>query len=337
VLLRRTADLDYRVSGPVVVEGQWLSVAMDRGAASLRFSEGTEIDLGPASRGRVAEVSPNGARVVLADGVIHARVVHRARARWAVSAGPYVVEVTGTAFDVGWSPSVERLELSLHDGSVVVRGPSLHDGIRVAAGQRLVANGRTGALELASLFTSEPRPSGAAPAPSSATDAPSPQQPSPVSRAEQSWSNLVALGGFKAVVEAAEARGVESTLAHASLADLVALSDAARYLGRRDLARRGLMAERARFASSREARGAAFLLGRVSDEAGSPREALGWYDTYLREAHGGPFAAEALGRKLVVLVHLGDANAARAAADEYVARFPGGPHAAYAKEFAKTP
>jgi hypothetical protein len=30
-----------------------------------------------------------------------------------------MIEVTGTAFDVGWSTAGERLELSLHDGGVL--------------------------------------------------------------------------------------------------------------------------------------------------------------------------------------------------------------------------
>src|SRR5262245_34849777 len=49
VLWRRAATVDYQVSGPIATEGEWFSVAPDRGAASLKFSEGTEIDLGPAS------------------------------------------------------------------------------------------------------------------------------------------------------------------------------------------------------------------------------------------------------------------------------------------------
>ena len=93
------------VTGPVVTGDGWLGVPADRGALSLRFSEGTEIDLGPGSKGKVAEVNPEGARVVLGTGVLHARVVHRTRTRWTVAAGPYSIEVTGTAFDVGWSAS----------------------------------------------------------------------------------------------------------------------------------------------------------------------------------------------------------------------------------------
>ncbi len=334
--VRTPAPLEYRISGPLITDGDWLGVAPDGGALSVRFSDGTEIELGPGSKSRVADVTAEGARVVLGAGWLGARVVHQPRARWTIAAGPYSIEVTGTAFDVGWSTSGERLDVSLHDGSVVVRGPSLADGIRVAAGQRLVAHARTGGAELSSLFAPDPPepradapsipPSGSERAPAQTADPPAP------ARASASWAELLAAGNFRGVLEGAEARGIEVTLSRSSLADLVALSDAARYVRDRALARRGLSAERARFPGSAEARAAAFVLGRMADDSGSRTEALRWYDSYLSESPNGSFATEALGRKLVVLVDAGNADAARAVATEYVKRFPGGPHAAYARE-----
>jgi hypothetical protein len=338
LLLAKPARVEYRVSGPLATEGEWLGVPPDRGAASLRFSEGTEIDLGPGSKGRVAELSADGARVVLGEGALHARVVHRPRARWTVAAGPYIIEVTGTAFDVGWSAAGERLELSLHDGGVTVRGPSLHDGIRVVAGQRLVAHGRTGGAELSSLFA--PNETRDVPPASSATEvpAPAPDQPAPTApRAAPSWSTLVAAGSFRAVVEAAEARGVDQCLSHCPLADLVALSDSARYVGNRALARRGLLAQRSRFGGATEAHAAAFVLGRLADDQGTSSEALKWYDTYLGEAPKGAFAAEAMGRKLVALVNSGSQQSARQTAEAYLKRFPRGAHASYARELLQGP
>lgn len=337
LLLQKPSPLEYRVSGPVVTSEGWLGVPADRGALSLRFSEGTEIDLGPGSKGKVADVTPEGARVVLGTGMLHARVVHRARTRWTVAAGPYSIEVTGTAFDVGWSTSGERLELRLHDGSVVVRGPSLHDGLRVAAGQRLVAHARTGGAELSSLFAPENAPEASSEAPpqgpSVATEDPAEaiEPPAPV-RPSPTWAEMLASGNFRGVIEAAEARGVAATLSHGSLTDVVALADAARYAHEKGLARRGLLAERTRFSGSAEARAAAFVLGRMADDAGLSDEALHWYDQYLAESPGGSFAAEALGRKLVVLVHSGDAHTARSVAAAYLSRYPRGAHAAYAKE-----
>jgi hypothetical protein len=328
----------------VVTEGGWLGVPKDRGALSLRFSEGTEIDLGPGSKGRVAEVTPEGARVVLATGVLRARVVHQPRASWTVVAGPYAIEVTGTAFDVGWSTEGERLELSLHDGSVIVRGPSLRDGLRVAAGQRLVAHARTGGAELSSLFAPEAareaRQSRESQQEAPSAVAPEPTEPvesAPASPAPSTWSEMLASGNFRGVLAAAQARGIDATLDHGTIGDLVALADAARYAHDKNLAKRGLLAERTRFPRSAEARAAAFVLGRMADDGGLSKEALRWYDDYLTESPHGAFAAEALGRKLVALVRSGDAGAARVVAKGYLERFPRGAHAAYAREVLPNP
>jgi ferric-dicitrate binding protein FerR (iron transport regulator)/TolA-binding protein len=338
---RKPAPLEYQVMGSLTAQGDWLGVLPDRGSAQLRFSEGTELELGPGSKGRVAEVTADGARFELGAGRLHARVVHRPKSRWVVAAGPYAIEVTGTAFDVRWSESGERLEVKLHDGSVIVRGPSLHDGIRLGAGQRLVAHGPSGKAELSSLFapeaaaeksTAEPALGPAAPAEPAAPPAAGGSAPEPSAPRAPSWSELVAAGKFRGVLDAARARGVDQTLASGSLTDLAALSDAARYAGEPGLARRGLLAQRKRFPSSAEARAAAFILGRMADDGGSPSEALGWYDRYLAEKPGGSFAAEASGRRLVALVRLGRTDAAREAAESYVKRYPRGAHAKYARE-----
>jgi hypothetical protein len=148
---------------------------------------------------------------------------------------------------------------------------------------------------------------------------------------------MLADGNFRGVLAAAEARGIDASLSRGSLAEVVALADSARYLHERALAKRALLTERTRFAGSTEARSAAFVLGRMADDAGSRDEAVRWYETYLAESPGGPFVAEALGRKLVALVESGDAAGARSVAREYLRRFPQGPHAAYARDHAPDP
>jgi TolA-binding protein len=139
------------------------------------------------------------------------------------------------------------------------------------------------------------------------------------------------------VLAAAQARGIDATLNRGSIGDLVALADAARYAHDKNLAKRGLLAERARFPRSAEARAAAFVLGRMADDSGLSAEALRWYDDYLAESPHGAFAAEALGRKLVALVRSGDVGAARVVAKGYLERFPRGAHAAYAREVLPNP
>ncbi|HEY4106223.1 MAG TPA: FecR domain-containing protein [Polyangiaceae bacterium] len=351
--LRAPARLEYRVIGPVVADGAWLGAAPTGAPFTVHFSDGTELGLAPGSKSRVAELTSDGARVVLGGGHLQARVVHRQRTHWVVAAGPYEIEVTGTAFDVDWSDANSRLALTLHDGSVIVRGPSLPDGLRVGAGQKLVARANTGEAQLSSVLATSadeavPAASSSAAsnrAPTSADDAsaaelvPSAAESSPAVPAaahpQPTWSELLADGNFRGVRAAAEARGIDSVLSRGSLSDLVAVADSARYLHERGLAKRGLLAERARFAGSAEARAAAFVLGRMADDAGTRAEAIRWYDTYLTESAHGAFAAEALGRKLVALVELGEKAQAAATATEYLRRFPYGPHAAYARDHAE--
>jgi hypothetical protein len=328
----RPVQLAFDVSGPVERDGDWIGVAPTRGPVAMHFTDGTEVDLAPGSKGRVAEVTPVGARVVLGAGELQARVVHRPHARWSIEAGPYSVEVTGTAFDVGWRDEGQELEVRLHEGSVVVRGPSFAEGLHVAAGQRLVAHAGTGEAQLMSLLAPrvEPSPPVGAPRPSRVpVDRSAPRRASPP---PPSWAELLADGNFHDVVDAAEARGVDATLGDAPRADVVALADAARYLHDRPLAKRGLLAERSRFAGSPEARAAAFVLGTMADDGGAHEEAIRWYDTYLAESPSGSFAAEALGRKVVALATSGQSAAAAAAARQYLRRFPQGAHAGYARD-----
>jgi hypothetical protein len=330
---RKPAHLEYRLDGPVAAEGPWLGVAPSGGPLSMHFSDGTEIELGPGSKGRVVEVTGDGARVVLAAGSLRAHVVHRPRAHWTIAAGPYAIEVTGTAFEVEWSDTSAQLTLSLHDGSVVVRGPSLPEGLRVGAGQRLLARANTGEAQLSSLVAEQPREG----VPVAGHDGGSTTPLHPAPRPLPTWSEMLAEGNFRGVLEAAEARGIDASLNRGSLADLVALADSARYLHDRALAKRGLLVERSRFAGSADARGAAFVLGRMADDGGSRDDAIRWYDKYLSESPSGPFAAEALGRKLEALVESGDSVAARSVATEYLRRFPHGAHRAYARDHVPDP
>jgi hypothetical protein len=55
--------------------------------------------------------------------------------------------------------------------------------------------------------------------------------------------------------------------------------------------------------------------------------ALDWYDTYLRESGAGPYVAEALGRKMMLVLRLRGADEARSIAGEYLRRFHDGPYA----------
>ena len=106
-------------------------------ATRLHFSEGSEIALEVDARAEVQDLGPNGARIVLAEGMARTYFVPRSQARWQVAAGPYLIEVTGTVFDVEWSDSNQSLDLWLRKGSVRVTGPLISGGVVMTHGQHL--------------------------------------------------------------------------------------------------------------------------------------------------------------------------------------------------------
>ena len=61
-------------------------------------------------------------------------------------------------------------------------------------------------------------------------------------------------------------------------------------------------------------------------------QAMGWYDRYVAEAPSGVWAADALGRRMVILNNTRGTAAAVAAAKDYLERFPAGPYAGFARK-----
>jgi len=341
VMLRPTAPepLGFEVD-PKVAQGPYLQPPMSGPPAQVRFTDGTRMLLEPGTRARIATTTTKGAELVLERGHAELHVVHKPGARWSFDAGPYRVAVTGTRFTVDWLADEERLEVVVTEGSVLVQAAGQQEGVGVIAGQRLVATARDRRFELAPIAGgNEPTPP-AAQAPKPAMDPVRPLDSSqPASAAiEESWSKRVAAGDFSSVVKAAQAQGIDGVLGQAPLSDLVALADAARYTGNTTVAEGALRAQRNRFAASSQARAAAFLMGRIAeDQKHDSGSALIWYDTYLKESPQGAFAAEALGRRLVLLERTAGKAAAQSSAQRYLQRFPDGPYAHVAQQIIAAP
>ena len=139
----------------------------------------------------------------------------------------------------------------------------------------------------------------------------------------------MAAGDYAAVIKEANQQGLQRCLESCAREDLRSLADAARLGGNAALAERALLAQRSRFPGTSDAASAAFLLGR-SAESRADSAALGWYETYLKEAPDGRFAGDALGRKMVLLERSNRANAVQIA-KQYLARFSSGAYAAHAR------
>jgi FecR-like protein len=345
--LRERAITFQVVSGKVGDGGYIAAAAAD---ASVHFSDHSDFGLEPGTRMRVSDLEVRGARVLLEGGTLHVRIHTQPRGKWTLDAGPYIVHVTGTEFDLAWRVDEQTLDLRLHRGSVTVEGPLVEAGVQVGAGQHLVANANAGTLQLmdelnasssldeippASLPPSAVPPTWAPTASSRASAPPSSHRvatPASGRTDEPSWGARVAHGDFDAVIEDAERRGIDRSLAEASVVDLAALADAARYARRQDVARRALVAERTRYPGSVQARDAAFFLGGLAEAQKSDAAALDWYDVYLRESTSGAYASQALGRKMMLVQRLRGTDGARPIGTEYLARFPDGPYAPSARK-----
>lgn len=328
-------DLTYAVVGQG--EGSGLTgsyIHSEHGPTALRFSDGTLVVFERASRGRVTSISSRGADLVVDSGTISVDVHHQEGSRWSVAAGPFAVQVTGTRFDLSWSGA--ELNVKLYEGSVRVDGVSVAGSVALTAGHELVARDSSEVtIRPLAAVPDRTAPTQASAAPIEAFPSASAQvRPAPTT----SWTDLVASGDFRAVVDHCERLGSEGALATRPLTDLVALAEAARYVGRSDLARRALLAQRERFSGSAAATQAAFFLGRMSEDSlGQPAEAINYYEQYLTAAPNGAFSSEALGRQMLLVHRLRGKEAGVVAAQAYLARFPAGAYAAAAQKIMNEP
>jgi TolA-binding protein len=296
----------------------------------VKFSDGSELRLAPASSVRVTQVANNGARVLVENGSLHVSVVHRERTRWAIEAGPYEVKVTGTKFTVAWDAPKNALVVKMEEGSVVVGGCGLEAGTRLKNQEELVVSCSDKGHEKATSTIELPTPSAsAAPEPPASVIVAKPKAPVDPTR---NIVNLARSGQHAEAIAAAEANGWDDTLAVLSGPELLLLANAGRYAGRFELATAALQTTRRRFADSDSAATAAFELGRIAMDIRHQMKPAGDdFELCLRERPDGPLAREAMGRAIEARYGAGDQDRARELAKRYVAAWPEGPHAALAK------
>jgi hypothetical protein len=311
--------------------------------AVIHFTDGSAVKLAKASRARVSR-GGGGHHVVLEDGRAEVKIAHGASLAFAFDAGPFTVKATQGSMALAWSGGDEQLEVAPTDGAALVKGGLAGEGLTVNGGDKLTAKVKSGELQITradGAVTTSIAPSAlpsAAPPPAAPTlemDLPATPPPAVTAAAAThlSWSAMVAKGDYDSVLKEADAMGVDGAIAKRPLGDLAALADASRYKARTDVARRALTAERSRFPGSKEAHTAAFLLGRLAeDQEQAPAKAIPWYDRYLKEAPSGPFASDALGRKMVCVQHTQGPDAARPIAEQYARRFPHGAYSGVAEE-----
>jgi hypothetical protein len=315
----------------------WLGAELDE-PLLLRFSEGSAVDLAPGSRARLSSVGLRGVSLILENGEMHARVVHRPLSEWTLAVGPYSVHVTGTEVDVAWDPESGSLEVAVESGSVQVAGPSLAGEQTVSPGQALMVADRISPPrigpqpsdpatddfaerdEAIDELSTEPLAEGDTSAPGKATETSSP----PISK---SWVALARGGDYERALDVVRRAGFDAVVRVSGASELLLLSDVARMAGQAGRAAEILRAVRRRFPRSEEASLAAYTLGVAAFEHEPSRaEAATWFETYLRERPSGALAAEALGRLVECKASLGRNDEALAVARQYLAMYPNGPH-----------
>jgi TolA-binding protein len=338
VALWLRAPISFEVGGTGVAGGTDAMIAAE-GAESvpLSFSEGSSVVVRPGGRVRVLDTDARGAHVLVESGAVDVAIAHRGgrSPSWSFDAGPLSVRVTGTRFNLGWSPREQRFSLAMSEGTVVVTGSCLSAPKSVRAGEALdltCGGGKAGDVAAVSARPKESSaPIGVAPAvpaPGAGVAAPAPSSPP---AGERTWRELLRGGEAKQALVAAEKADFASVLATASQAELLGLADAARVAGEPDQAVTLLTTLRRRFPGSANAAAAAFSLGRIAFERrGAYSESVRWFSTYLDEAPNGPLMGDAVGRLMESRYKKGDRAGARADAEQYLKRFPRGPYASLA-------
>ena len=270
------------------------------------FSDGSSLVLRSLGRLRVTNTDSRGATLLLERGQLDASIRHRPSSRWRLDVGPYAVQVTGTRFNVTWDPDNGDFGLALLDGAVGIRGPGISAPITLEVGQLFRAN-KTGTYAVQRQAAVAPASPVAGPVagpagyeaatPSEAARGASnagPERaasPSAPNRPACDWAGPVSKGQFEATVSRARRLGVDTALAECPPRGLFALADAARYLGKFQLARSALLAIRKR--SPEDTSKAAFFLGRMEEARGNLDLALGWYAQAMEGNPEPHFAQEA--------------------------------------------
>ena len=339
--------------------GRWLQAPPD-GELPLEFSGGDRVVFAAGSRCRVAELNDDGVVLVLENGAANVNVRHRDATNWRVNAGPYEVRVTGTRFTVEWRPDETRFDLNMIEGDVLLVGPLVPDGQRVAANQSFSATiskkqaqlflREDGKLELPIDIIPESKVEAfeevkaqpearnterTASTSTVTTNAVEPGLNAPPSAAIRTpnWLEKAGDGKYEEAVGIVVDRGMERTLGESDAAALLLLGDAARLIGRLKIASESYRELRERFPGTGRAATAAFSLGRMAfDQQGNCEEAILWLKVYLDEQSGATLSREALGRLMEAQIRCSRIESARQTARRYLDNYPNGPHGQRAGE-----
>jgi hypothetical protein len=319
--------------------GSWVVAGNE--TKQLSFSDGTSVSLHPHTKLRVVETTATGGTIDLGKGRTLAQIKPIQGADWRFRAGPFSVRVTGTEFDLAWDPGTGVLELALHQGSVMLSGPTVAGEKPVRKGQfvrvELPASERRKAeLDTASVELEKEDLAGLKSDRSSedSMNGPSDGNSDKAFQSTKKDSTATATSSDKSllsnnpkdVLTHVDKLGSQVVFRSASAQELWSVARAARLGGRPELARDSLLALRTKHGTRGET---SYLLGKVhADQLRATSEAISWFETYLKEAPGGPLAEQATGR--LVELQAGTLRG-RSAAKRYLELYPSGAYADFSR------
>jgi hypothetical protein len=349
----RKAPIEARWQGAAAQLGTAL-VASQTAATPIEFSDGSQIVLQPSAVAKLETVDAQRTGLVLERGRVAADIQHNGRA-WTIAAGPYQVRVTGTQFTVDWDRA-SGFRVAVSRGSVHVTGGDLPpSGVDLRAGQELSRAQRGAQATVAAKATATPsaqahenvvevadlpmvsddeqesvvRRPNTRRGRSAHDDGPATDEPT---LEPESWQSLAETGAYAEAVRRAEEVGFDGLLATSSQSDLLLLANSARYARNSQRAKQAYTTLRRRFGGTHAARLSAYYLARLAgDVEHQPRSEAAWLRTYLSESPSGELSASARARLMELLRGLGESEAAKAVASDYLRHHPNGPHADVAR------
>ena len=227
-----------------------------------------------------------------------------------IQAGPYFIEAKNdAACAVTWDPVKQQIDIEIRQGEIELRTASYQR--TVVAGDRIRGT-----------------PSGVVVTTHNAT---APEHAAAVAPGTPKWKKLAAQGRYRDAMAEVERGGFLGNLGRLGRNDLKTLADVTRLGGAGNKSSDVLSELRARFPKSREAKRAAFYLGRNAERQGRPDEAIRWYRQYLKTSEKGSLVQEVRGRLLTVLSKQGRTAEARAVSQQYLTHHPAGPYATTAQ------
>jgi transmembrane sensor len=286
--------------------------------AAIRFADGSTAT--PAGGGAVlhaVEDAPARATVRLERGRAAFRVTKNPARRFRVDAGNVLVTVVGTAFTVERADG--RTLVDVDEGRVRVQWAG--GTAELGAGERSWFPRRV----IATMPAAAPAPPPAAPALEPVRSA-----PRPAPRAPAEWARLAERGDYRrSYQQLRQARPASID----DMQELLLAADVARLSGHPADALPFLERAAREHASDSRAAVAAFTRGRILlNQLGRAAEAAASFADAGRLASDDALAQDALAREVEAWARAGDRASARARAEAYLRRFPGGNRAGVVKE-----